>query len=97
MEKPPSTKFQEQKQRVVTPTKKEAEQARGWKAVVKKAQWRGWKVPTKKEAGDFEGLTEAEHRECSPLAHYDTRWYRTVWYCDCEKQYKPRYPSKGIE
>ena len=97
MEKTSGTKLQEQEHRVVTPTKKEATQARGWKVVAKKRQARGWKEPTKKKVGDFEGLTKVEHKECFPLPHYDARWYRTVWYCDREKQYKPRDPSKGVE
>ena len=60
-------------------------------------QGRGWKEPTKKEADEFEGLIKAEHRKHFPFVHYDARWYRTVWYCDREKQYKPRDPSKEIE
>ena len=89
MEKTLSPKIQEQVQSVVTPAKKETVQARSWKKetekaptwkeVAKKAQVRTWKEPPKRETGNFEGLTEANHRERFPLAHYDARWYRTVW------------------
>ena len=45
----------------------------------------------------FDRLTKAEHRERFPRAHYDERWGRTVWYCEREKRYKPRDPSKEIQ
>ena len=107
MEKTPNAKLQEQVQRVVTPAKKETVQARSWKKetektptwkeVAEKAQVRTGKEPPKRETDVFEVLTEANHREYIPLAHYDARWYRTVWYYEREKAYKPIDPSKGIE
>lgn len=50
-----------------------------------------------KERKIFGGLTEAEHRERFPLAHLDERWKRTVWYCEHERRYKSRDPTKEVQ
>ena len=45
----------------------------------------------------FDRLTVVEHRKRFPYAHQDKRWGRTVWYCEREKRYKPRDPSKEVQ